>query len=120
MNIKTIIEKAADDIISLSVEAEKDILEAIEKSAMEAATQEKPPKFTLSFTVALDLQNNTQENKLAWNVRHSLSSKSDIEDENQPKLPLGSTVEITTGDRTTGPIPVEKFSRAVKKLKGKL
>lgn len=90
MNTKlsTIITAAAADLESLADEGEKQILDAMSKAAVEAALQETPPKFRLGLTITIDLQKNTQENKLAWSVRHSLSHTAPIEDPKQGKLAL--------------------------------
>jgi hypothetical protein len=111
--LETIAAKAADDLPALIGEAEDNILDAMSKATEEAALTESPVKFRLAYTITMDLDKSTQENKLSWSVRHSLSHTSQIEDPKQTSLPFGATVEIRTGDKTTGQIPVEKFKQAV-------
>jgi hypothetical protein len=86
--LETIAAKAADDLSALIGEAEDNILDAMSKATEEAALTESPVKFRLSYTITLDLDKSTQENKLAWSVRHSLSHTAPLDDPKQSKLPL--------------------------------
>lgn len=86
--LETIAAKAAEDLPLLITEAEDNILDAMSKAAAESQLNETPVKFRLSYTITLDMEKSTQENKLAWSVRHCLSHTTQIEDPQQEKLKL--------------------------------
>lgn len=88
--LETIADKAADDLKGFIRESERAIEEAMSECAEESAVQDAPMKFRMALTIVLDLDKHKQENTLTWNVRHKLSSTSEIEDPKQIKMSIGS------------------------------
>ena len=86
-----IAEKSAQDLQNLINEASENIVVAIGQCALEAQLQETKPKFTLSFSIAIEPDKGGFETKLSWTVKKTLSVDHSPEDPNQDKLPLSNT-----------------------------
>jgi hypothetical protein len=117
--LETVANIAADDLKAMITESETEILEAIDACETEAKTQDKNAAFKIGFTITL--AGKEQSNKLTYGVRRSLETAHEIEDAKQGKLPIAPdgepTVEMRTGGKTTGPVPLSKFKAAVKVIK---
>jgi len=82
---------AAENFSNLVRENETEIQAAISKCAEETALQETEAKFSISFTVALNLDKSTQTHKLAWHVRNVRETQCQIPDPDQGTLPLAES-----------------------------
>ena len=86
--LKNIIGQSCEDLRSLALYGEADILNALHRAVAEAELQETKPKFNLGFSISIDPDKGNYETKLSWTVKQSLSIEHTIEDTNQAKLPL--------------------------------
>lgn len=89
--LKQISEAACSDLAKLIEEGNEDILSAIHKAEEEAQLQETAPKFSLGYKITVDLDKSTFDCQLGWSFKQTLSVSHQIEDENQPKLPIDGT-----------------------------
>jgi len=119
--LKNIIDQSCIDLRGLALGGEEDILSALHRATAEAELQETKPKFNLSFTIAIDPDKGNFETKLSWTVKQTLSAEHTIDDAGQEKLRLDdTTIEMVGPDgKSTGPVPLKKFTDAVEKLSGK-
>jgi hypothetical protein len=123
--LKAISDEAAENLKAYCKEHEEKILEAWHSVEQEANENEESPKFKLGFAITLDLDKNTMENALTWSVRYKASGSMEIPDPNQPDLlpkpnpDDDTTVEISSGGVTSGPMPIETWNKAVRKISRK-
>jgi hypothetical protein len=111
--LETIAKQASEDLIDEFAEAEKDLLNAIQKAEKESALQESPLKFNIGFKISLDLEKRIVTNTLSWSVKQSLETSHQIDDPEQKKLPLEETkMTISATDMK----PIETTLGELKKL----
>jgi hypothetical protein len=105
--LDTLADQAAETLAALMREGSDLIQSAIKAARQEASDQETEPRLRLSYTITLDLDTHDAEFALAFGVRHKLTATSKVDDPRQARLPLETTVTMTTpdGKSVTAPLP---------------
>lgn len=84
--IRAIVGRSASKFINLMANQEPEIL-----TAMQEIEEGKP--FTINHTLTLNIEKNRQIDKVAFSVKHSIESDSEIPDPDQLKLPISESGE---------------------------
>jgi len=120
--LRNIADNASTDIARLIEEGAEDILKAIHKTEEEAQANEAKPKFSLGFKITVDFDAASYNCDLSWSLKQTLGTTHQIDDPNQPKLPMDEsegTVTISTPGMEPVTLTRNQFSKAAKKLGGK-
>lgn len=115
-----IAKEAAENLQDLVKNHEEKILEAWHACEAEAQDQESAPKFKLALSITLDLERDQMETALSFGIRYKASRDQQIPDPAQTDLPLDTTVTISTEGVEPVTVTGEQFSKAARKLSGKL
>lgn len=84
--LEAISEEAAGQLRVLFTEASDDIERGIEVSVEDAQANETEAKFTLSFSIVLNLDRNTVTHRLGFSTRHKFESVGTMSDPNQTEM----------------------------------
>lgn len=106
--LKAIIEQAAADLVSYAKEGEEKILNAWAKAEEAAELNDTTPKFSLGYSISLDLDKDTMTTDLSWRIKESLSRTANIPDPNQVPLPLQVDEDDEKPEVHAGPVITPK------------
>ena len=86
--IDAIAAEAARHLVTLMRESSEDIEAALVSTAAEAQASDVEAKLTITFAMIVSLDRNAVTHRLSFSTRHKVESVAQIEDQNQPALPI--------------------------------